>query len=83
MMNSDGKVEVVNVRARVESVDGFSGHSDRNQLLNYLRRVNPKPRRIVIGHGEKSKCVDLAATVYKQFKLETIAPEIFETIRLI
>jgi len=82
MMNSDGKVEVVNVRARVESIEGFSGHSDRNQLLNYVKRVSPKPHRIIIGHGERSKCLDLASTLYRQFKLETLAPEICETTRL-
>jgi len=83
IMNSNGKVEVVNIKARVESIEGFSGHSDRNQLLNYVKRVNPKPHRIIVGHGERSKCLDLASTIHRQFKLETLAPEIGETIRLI
>jgi len=82
MLNSNGKVEVVKVRARVESVEGFSGHSDRNQIFNYLKRIDPKPHRVIIGHGEKSKCLNLSSTIHRMFRLESSAPQILETLRL-
>ncbi len=82
LMSPEGKVEVINVKLRVESVEGFSGHSDRNQLLNYVKRINPKPRRIIVGHGEQSKCLSLSSTISRIFKIDCIAPENTETIKL-
>jgi KH/beta-lactamase-domain protein len=82
MINSEGKVEMINIKMRVESVEGFSGHSDRNQLLNYVKRISPKPQRIIIGHGEKAKCNNLASTIKKMLKIESFSPENLETLRL-
>ncbi|MHA1208275.1 MAG: beta-CASP ribonuclease aCPSF1 [Candidatus Freyarchaeota archaeon] len=82
MKTKDGKTEMVSVRIDIKSVDGFSGHSDRRQILDYLRKVSPKPERIITCHGENSKCISLASTAHKVFKVETRAPQNLETIRL-
>ena len=66
----------------IENVDGFSGHSDRRQLINYIATLEPKPERIIIGHGEEHKCLDLASAIYKKFNIETRAPMNLETIRM-
>ena len=42
IINSNGKMEVTKVEMQVESVRGFSGHSDRRQLVNYIQRLKPK-----------------------------------------
>ncbi|MEM3927499.1 MAG: MBL fold metallo-hydrolase RNA specificity domain-containing protein, partial [Archaeoglobaceae archaeon] len=73
----------VNVRMRVETVDGFSGHSDRKQLINYVKFLNPKPSKIVTVHGDENKCIELASTIYKTYKIETRAPMNMETIRFL
>ncbi|MEM2086835.1 MAG: MBL fold metallo-hydrolase RNA specificity domain-containing protein, partial [Archaeoglobaceae archaeon] len=78
---SNGKREVVEVKMRVETVDGFSGHSDRRQLVNYVKYLNPKPSKIITVHGDEGKCIDLASTIYKMLKIETRAPLNMETIR--
>ncbi len=77
----NGRREVVNVRMRVETVDGFSGHSDRKQLVNYIKFLNPKPSKIITVHGDENKCIELASTIYKTYKIETRAPMNMETIR--
>lgn len=79
----EGKTETIKVSLDVETVDGFSGHSDRQQLMNFIRRMNPCPEHILINHGEESKCLDLASSLYKRYKIETRAPMNLETIRLI
>ncbi|MEM3593806.1 MAG: beta-CASP ribonuclease aCPSF1 [Candidatus Jordarchaeaceae archaeon] len=81
MKTKDGKTEMVNVRMDIKTVDGFSGHSDRRQILDYLRKVTPKPERIIACHGENSKCINLASAAHKIFKVETRAPQNLETIR--
>ena len=82
VINSDGKIEVMKVNLQVESIEGFSGHSDRRQLVNYIRRVKPKPERIIVVHGEKTKCLSLANLFQRKYKVETIVPEVLETVKL-
>ncbi|MSS75288.1 beta-CASP ribonuclease aCPSF1 [Candidatus Pacearchaeota archaeon] len=74
--------EKVTVKMQVETIKGFSAHSGRNELLQYISRMVPKPKRIIINHGEVSKSLDLASTLYKQFRVETVVPRNLETIRL-
>ncbi len=80
---TDGRREVVKVRMRVETVDGFSGHSDRRQLMSYIRHLNPKPEKIITVHGDENKCIELASSIYKTFRIETRAPMNLETVRFI
>jgi len=82
MINSEGKIEVIKVNLEVESIEGFSGHSDRRQIINYIRRVKPKPERIIVAHGEKAKCLSIAGIFHRKYNVETIVPEILETIKL-
>ncbi len=82
MVNSEGKVEVIKVRSRIESIEGFSGHSDRNQLLNYVKKLEPKPQQIIVCHGEKSKCLSFSSTLERIFKVRSEAPGILETLKL-
>jgi KH/beta-lactamase-domain protein len=74
--------ELVKVNMRVETLYGLSAHSGRNELLQYVMRMNPKPKKIIINHGEVSKCLDLASTLYKMQHVETVVPRNLETIRL-
>ncbi len=79
----DGRREVVKVNMRVETVDGFSGHSDRRQLMSYVRLLNPKPEKVITVHGDENKCIDLASSIYKTYRIETRAPMNLETIRFV
>ena len=81
-MSEKGTPINLNIRINTETIDGFSGHSDRRQLMNYISSLDPKPDRIIIGHGEDRKCTDLASSLYKKFNIETRAPQNLETVRL-
>ncbi|MCS4542355.1 MAG: beta-CASP ribonuclease aCPSF1 [Euryarchaeota archaeon] len=82
MSGANGKTEVIKNNMEVKTIRGFSGHSDRNQLIEYIRRLSPKPERLIICHGENQKCVEFASAIHKLFKLETKAPLNLETIRI-
>lgn len=82
MSNMNGRTKVLEINMNVKTVDGFSGHSDRRQLIQYVQKLNPKPDKIIINHGEESKCLELGATLYKKFGIETRVPYNLETIRL-
>jgi hypothetical protein len=82
IMNNEGKLEVIKVKLSVESIEGFSGHSDRRQIINYIRRVTPRPEKVIVCHGEKAKCLSVSNFLKRRFKINAMAPETLETIRL-
>ncbi len=81
-LNDRGNPLTLPIKMDVETIDGFSGHSDRMQLLNYVGTMEPRPERVIVNHGEEYKCADLASSLYKKFGMETRAPMNLETIRL-
>ena len=72
----------IELKLGIETVQGLSGHSDQKQLLDFIQHLKNKPRKIVVDHGESSKCIDLARTIHKNLKTETTTPKNLETIRL-
>jgi len=80
--NVDGKDVTIPLKLKFLSIDGFSGHSSRNELMAFMSHVNPKPRKVIINHGEQSKALDLASSIYKSKRIETVVPKNLETIRL-
>jgi len=79
----DGKEELVKVNMEIHNtVRGLTAHSGRNEIISFFRRVNPKPKRIIINHGEVSKSLDLASSIYKLSRIETNVPRILETLKL-
>ena len=81
-IESNGRKMSLTVNCEVQTIHGLSGHSDIKQLINYLRRLKHTPERIVINHGEASKCLDFAKTAHRVMKCETIAPRALEALRL-
>jgi len=74
--------EGIPVRLSIHTVDGFSAHADRNQLMNYIGDMRTKPGLVIVQHGENSKCADLMRSIHKAFRAETVAPRNLEAIRL-
>ncbi len=83
MMDNEGKISAFQVKMQVETVDGFSGHSDRRQLVNYLTHLTPKPERIFVCHGEKQKTINFAHFLNNKASINTVTPANLETFRLL
>jgi len=83
MMGTDGKLDVVRAALHVESIEGFSGHSDRRQIISYLTHLQPKPERVIVCHGERAKCLSIANFLERKCEIRAIAPAIMETFRLL
>lgn len=82
ILDKDYGGEKVLVKMRVETMYGLSPHSGRNELIQFISRMSPRPKKIIINHGEISKSLDLASTLYRSNKIETTVPKNLETIRL-
>jgi hypothetical protein len=79
---SADKPEIVSVKLEVYSIHAFTGHSSRPQLINFVYQLDPKPKKIIVNHGENSKCLDLASSLHKLNNVETNAPKNLESIRI-
>jgi uncharacterized protein len=82
-MESDrGGMQEIKVNMRVELMNGLSPHSGRNELMAFFNNMYPKPKRILVNHGEVSKSLDLASSLYKVNRIETSVPRNLEIVRL-
>ena len=81
-MMADGREENVKINFQIHTIEGLTAHSGRNELLAFFNHIKPKPKRIVINHGEVSKSLDLASSLYKLERIETNVPRTLETLRL-
>jgi len=63
--NGKPKIYQIDVKMHIYSVEGFSGHSSRSELINWLRSVTPKPKHVILNHGEPSRIEGLAKILNK------------------
>ncbi len=77
-----GTSEILKINLEVCTVDGFSGHSDRNQLMNYIRNMRPKPELVMTEHGDERNCLNLASSIYNKYHIKTQVPRNLETVRV-
>ncbi|NWG10638.1 beta-CASP ribonuclease aCPSF1 [Candidatus Bathyarchaeota archaeon] len=83
MMNNEGKLDIVKIGLHVDSIEGFSGHSDRRQIINYIMQLKPSPEKVVVCHGERAKCLSVANFLQRKFDVQAFAPAVMDTFRLL
>ncbi|MAG39294.1 beta-CASP ribonuclease aCPSF1 [Candidatus Woesearchaeota archaeon] len=76
------KNEVTQINLEVHKLE-ITGHSDRRELMNFVGKCNPRARKVIVNHGESSRCLDLARSIHKTYRIETIAPKNLESVRLV
>jgi KH/beta-lactamase-domain protein len=80
--NEEGKLAPIKVNLNVKTVEGFSGHSDRRQLISFVENLRPRPKTIFTMHGEEHKCDDLARSLGRILHCDARAPMNLDSIRL-
>jgi predicted metal-dependent RNase len=73
----------INIECQIEKIEGFSTHSDYNQLIAYISRLRPKLKRVLVNHGERANVQNLASSINKMFKIQTQHPLVQEAIKLL
>ncbi|MCL4453941.1 beta-CASP ribonuclease aCPSF1 [Ferroplasma sp.] len=81
-LSEAGKSTKFEINMAVENAEGFSGHSTKRELLNFVGGMQPKPQRILINHGDGNKCYDFARLIHTKFGVEAISMKNLETTRL-
>lgn len=75
------KNEILEIKLEVHKLE-ISGHSDRRELMNFIGNCSPRPKKVIVNHGDVSRCLDLAKSIHKQYRIETVAPKNLDAIRL-
>jgi hypothetical protein len=81
IQRENGKMEPLNINMQIRTAEGFSGHSDRRELMNFAQSLRPMPKKVFTMHGEEQKCEDLARSMASKFHLEARAPMNLDSIR--
>ena len=66
--------EDIEVKARVTSLDGISGHADMNGLLQWLHGFKKTPEHVFVVHGEDEVTDEFAQTIRDEFGCKAFAP---------
>jgi uncharacterized protein len=82
LMDDSGKIKIVDVRCSVQKVEGFSGHSDYNQIIRFIGKLRPKLQQVLVNHGEKRKTENLAYAIQRIYRVPAMHPAVQEAIRV-
>ena len=66
--------ETIEVHARIASIEGLSGHADKNGLLDWVKGFERPLKRVFVVHGEDSVCSSFAETLQTELGLDAYAP---------
>ncbi len=71
------------VRAKIASVDAFSGHADKNELQRYVQALTGDIKKIAVIHGEEAQCLAFAETLRGlKPKAEVLVPQYKQMIEV-
>ena len=80
-ISDNGKTRRLEVKMRIETIDGFSGHADFNQLVSYVASLKPKPKKILVDHGDPTRSVEFSKYCAAKFGISSSAIRNLETVR--
>jgi metallo-beta-lactamase family protein len=67
--------QMVEVRAKIHTLGGFSAHAGQTELLEWLKPLVPRKPMILLNHGEDHSREALAAKIQADFGLHVTLPE--------
>ena len=67
--------EEIAVNARIEYIEGYSGHADQEWLLNFIYSFITKPKHIFLVHGESEGQVILKDKILETVEIPVTIPE--------
>ena len=67
--------EMHTVQADIATIEGFSAHADREELLQWFENLEGPPTKTFVVHGEEEACLALGDTLRERYGVEVEVPE--------
>ena len=74
--------EEIAVNARIEYIEGYSGHADQEGLMNFIYSFTKKPKHIFLVHGEEESQNVLEKKIIDETNIPVTIPSFGETYDL-
>lgn len=75
--------EEIVVQSSIYSLEGFSAHGDRDDIIEWIESNEEMPKKIVLVHGEEESIFSLQRTLSNRFRIDVLVPSIGDTIELL
>jgi metallo-beta-lactamase family protein len=72
----------ISVAAKIESISGFSGHADYNEILAWLTGFNKAPVKTFVVHGEPESSQAMAESIRGKLGWEVVIPEFGQSFEI-
>lgn len=66
--------ETIDVNARIEKLDGLSGHADKEGLIEWLQEFKIAPQKVFLVHGDDAVCSSFATLLRTEYGYDADAP---------
>jgi metallo-beta-lactamase family protein len=73
---------MIPVRAKIETLDGFSAHADQSEILRWLHGFERPPRRTYVIHGEPKAATVLSGIIREKLKWNVEIAKLGEKVTL-
>ena len=74
--------EEIAVNAKIEYIEGYSGHADQEWLLNFIYSFIAKPKQIILVHGEEEAKNTLKQKIQETTEIPVTIPKLGEKYEL-
>ena len=82
LVDGEKRVTIFGVNARIEYIEGYSGHADQEWLMNFVYSFIKKPTHIFLVHGEPEGQIVLKQKLEEETKIPVTIPSLGETYDL-
>lgn len=86
LLDGAKKIQIMNrqfdVRARIESLDAYSAHAGRGEILGWLGQFKKFPEQVFLNHGEPYATQALANAIRREFDSNVVIPKVGQSFRL-
>jgi metallo-beta-lactamase family protein len=74
--------EEIRVNAKIHSLEGFSGHADKEGIIRWIKSFKNRPKKIFVVHGEEEAAGEISRKIEEELKIKTHISELGETLSI-
>jgi len=74
--------EEIQVNAEIHSLEGFSGHADKEGIMWWIKGFKSQPQKIFVVHGEEEATKEISRKIKEELNIVTHIPELGESLSI-